>query len=191
MEKIKNLLALNDIISLTNYIVKIEQAYVKNLSDNDITIAFSPQEINLLCDCTYTGTGADTYTFEEFKVYEINKKDSLSDKEREEIIEKIDNDISTYADNKALVTFVLNAVDILEEVTGLSKEEIYDETCQHGGVGEQLSNEKVYSFSNEMLNNIAYNNLVMLEESGYSKEDIIKETGISNILYNRVMGRLK
>lgn len=186
MEKIKNLLALNDIISLTDYIVKIEQAYVKNLSDNDITIAFSPQEINLLCECTYTGTGADTYTFEEFKVYEINKNNSLSDKEREEIIEKIDIDVSAYADNKALATFILNAVDILEEVTGLSKEEIYYETYQHGGVGEQLSNGKVYNFSDEMLNNIAYNTLVMLEESGYSKEEIYDETGISDILYNRV-----
>lgn len=186
MEKIKNLLALNDIISLTDDIVKIEQAYVKNLSEDAITIAFSPQEMNLLCEWTYTGTGSDTYTFEDFKAFEINKKDSLSDKEREEIIEKIDIDISAYADNKKLTNVILNAVDILEEISGLSKEEIYDETCQHGGVGEQLSNGKVYNFSNEMLNNIAYNTLVMLEENGYSKEEIYDETGISDSLYNRV-----
>lgn len=186
MEKIKNLLALNDIVSITEDIVEIEQAYVKNLSEDTITIAFSPQEINILCECTYTGTGVATYTFEEFKAFEINKNDSLSDKEREEIIEKIDINISTYADNKALATFILNAVDILEEVTGLSKEEIYYETYQQGGVGEQLSNGKVYNFSDEMFNNMTYNTLVMLEESGYSKEEICDETGISDSLYNRV-----
>ena len=121
-QKIKDLPALNDIISVTDDTMKIDQAYVKNLSDNDITIAFSPQEINLLYECTYTGTGADTYTFEEFKVFDINKNDSLSDKEREEIIEKIDIDISVYADNKALANAILNAVDMLEEISGLSKE---------------------------------------------------------------------
>lgn len=189
IEKIKDLPALNDIISVTDDdTMKIDQAYVTNLSENDITIAFSPQEINLLYECTYTGTGVDTYTFEEFKVFDINKNDSLSDKEREEIIEKIDIDISVYADNKALATVILNAVDMLEEISGLSKEEIYDETYQHGGVGEHLSDGKVYNFSDEMLNNIAYNTFIMLEENGYSKEEIIKETGISDSLYNRMNG---
>ena len=76
----------------------------------------------------------------------------------------------------------------LKKFLVFQKKKIYDETYQHGGVGEQLSDGKIYNFSDEMLNNIAYNTFIMLEENGYSKEEIIKETGISGSLYNRMNG---
>lgn len=86
----------------------------------------------------------------------------------------------------AISKSIINAVDMLEEITGQSQEDIYRETALHVGIGNQLSLGKIYNIPDETLENIAYNAFLLLEENGLSKEEIIQETGISDKLYNRI-----
>ena len=181
----------NDIISFKNGAgMSVERAYVKELSDTHITLAFAPQKMVIMPHVTYIGNGIEKMLLSEFEngsYIDYHVIDSLSDNERMVIIKEIDNDLRAYADNLALRAAIVNAVKFLTDTTHKTKDEIYSDICFYVCMGRELELGKVYDFPDEILEDIAYNSFLCLKELGFDKDKIIQATGISDRLYNIVM----